>query len=62
MKDLGTHIAHSHSPWPGLSSPRCVSRDFYCSTKMSSDVPFSPFINIASSQCNYRRRSGMSVY
>lgn len=47
---------------PGLCSLHYISRHFYCITKMSSDIPLSPFINIASSQCNYRRRSGMSIY
>lgn len=61
-RDLGTHAAHSHKPGPGLGRPHHTSRDFYCGTKISSDIPFSPFINIASSQCNYRRRSGMSTY
>lgn len=52
----------SKAPGPGLCSPHGISLDFYCSTKISSDIPLSPFINIASSQCNYRRRSGKSIY
>lgn len=49
-------------PWPGLLRSHGISRDFYCRAEMNSDISFSPFINITSSQCNYRSLNGMSIY